>query len=256
MIFLGFIFEYFMPELPEPDLKLLPGSIAIVITILAFLVFYFMAISSRLGMRLHLRFSPEAASVRSILLQRLTGTVLYGFVPVLVVVLVFRMPISHFGWNSENLARTLTWWIPIALLVVAVTYFAARNGISLASYPQIRVRQWDPGLILLSALSWTVYLAGYESVFRGFLLFSCHESFGFWPAVIINISIYSLVHLPKGYRETLGSVFLGFILAYTTLRLGSFWFAFLVHLTLALSNEWFSIAFHPDMTLVRNQTSR
>ena len=39
----------------------------------------------------------------------------------------------------------------------------------------------------------------------------------------------------------------GVLLAYATFRLGSFWFAFLVHSTVALSNEWFSLAFHPEM---------
>ncbi len=244
-----------MPGFPEPDLKLLNGIAAILVTMAACLVFYLILYSDVFGKRLHRKFSPEAASVRRILLQRLAGSVLYGLVPLLFIVLVFRMPISHYGWHSENLAKTLAWWAPIALLLVTLTYFAARKGIHRDHYPQIRVRQWDPGLILLSALSWTVYLAGYESMFRGFLLFACLESFGFWPAIMINIFIYSLVHLPKGYRETIGSIFLGFILAYITLILGSFCFAFLVHLTLALSNEWFSIAFHPDMNLVKNQTS-
>jgi hypothetical protein len=44
---------------------------------------------------------------------------------------------------------------------------------------------------------------------------------------------------------------LGFIMSVVCLRLGSFWFALLVHITMALSKEWFSIRHHPDMELIR-----
>ena len=245
-----------MPEFPETDLKLLNGTIAIAVTAVAFLLYYLITISSPLNNRLQRLFSKETASIRKILLHRLAGAVLFGLIPVLVILFVFRRPVGIYGSTTEYLAESIIWWIPFAILVVVVNYFAARNKNHLAQYPQIRVNQWNSGLITLSATSWITYLAGYEFMFRGFLLFSCLEFFGYWPAIIINIILYGLVHLPKGSRETIGSIFFGFILSYLSIRLGSFWFAFLVHITLALSNEWFSIAFNPDMRLVKNQISR
>jgi membrane protease YdiL (CAAX protease family) len=245
-----------MPEFPEPDLNLLNGIIAIAVTAVAFLTYYLSTVYIQRNKRLQQQISKEAASIRKILLHRLSGTIFYGLIPVLVILLVFRMPVNNYGSNADDMAKSIIWWIPAAVLVVVINYFVARNKINLAQYPQIRVNQWNFGLIILSTISWITYLAGYEFMFRGFLLFSCLESFGFWPAIIINISLYSLVHLPKGYREIIGSIFFGFILSYSTIRLGSFWFAFLLHVTLALSNEWFSIAFHPNMTLVKNQIFR
>ena len=245
-----------MPEFPGTDLKLLNGIIAIAVTAVAFLLYYLITISSPLNNRLQRLFSKETASIRKILLHRLAGTVLFGLIPVLVILFVYRMPVNNFGSNTDNLTKSIIWWIPAALLVVVINYYTARKENHLAQYPQIRVKQWNSGLIILSATSWITYLAGYEFMFRGFLLFSCLETFGYWPAIIINIILYSLVHLPKGSRETIASVFFGFILSYLTIELGSFWFAFMVHITLALSNEWFSISFHPDMTLVKNQISR
>ena len=245
-----------MPEFPETDLKLLNGIIALAVTAVAFLLYYLITIFSTLNKRLQQLFSKETASIRKILLHRLAGAVLFGLIPVLVILFVFRRPVSIYGSTTEYLAESIIWWIPAALLVVVLNYFVARNKNHLAQYPQIRARQWNSGLIILSATSWITYLAGYEFMFRGFLLFSCLESFGYWPAIIINIIIYSLVHLPKGQREAIASVFFGFILSYLTIELGSFWFALFIHVTLALSNEWFSISFHPDMTLVKNQISR
>jgi len=245
-----------MPEFPEPDLKLLNGAIAIAVTAVVFLLYYLITVSGRLNIRLQRQFSKEAASIRKILLHRLAGAVLFGLIPVLVILLVFRRPVSNFGTTTEYFAESIIWWIPFAALVVILNFFAARNKHHLAQYPQIRVNQWNSGLITLSAISWITYLAGYEFMFRGFLLFSCLESFGYWPAIIINITLYSMAHLPKGRRETIGSIFFGFILSYLTIRFGSLWFAFLVHITLALSSEWFSIAFHPEMVRVKKQEAR
>jgi len=240
-----------MHELPGPDLKLLIGTIAIAVTTFAFLIYHFFTSASQLKKRLELKFVKQDVSIRVILLQRLSGAILFGLIPLLVILLVFRMPVNDFGSHTDHLVKSMIWWIPAAILVVSINFFAARNKNHLAQYPQIRVKQWNSGLIILSAISWITYLAGYEFMFRGFLLFSCLESFGYWPAIIINISLYSLVHLPKGRTETLASVFFGFILSYITIELGSFWFALLLHISLALSNEWFSISYHPEMYRVK-----
>ena len=245
-----------MLEVPEPDVKMLMGTIAIGVTTFASLVYYLIISSKRLDNWLKQKLSKEDFLIRTIMLHRLSGATLFELIPVLVILLVFRMPVNSFGSDTDFLVKSIIWWVPAALLVIVINYFASRNEYHLAQYPQIRAKQWNSGLITLSAISWITYLAGYEFMFRGFLLFSCLESFGFWPAIIINISLYSLVHLPKGSKETMGSIFFGFILSYSTIVLGSFWFAFMVHVTLALSNEWFSIAFHPEINRVKKQRVR
>jgi len=245
-----------MPELPGPDLKLLEGTIAIAVTTLAFLIYYIITSSNQLIRKLEQKFRKKDVSIRKIMLHRLSGATLFGLIPLLVILFAFKMPVKDFGMNTVYLAKSILWWVPAALLVVVINYYASRNKNHLAQYPQIRSKQWNSGLITLSAISWITYLAGYEFLFRGFLLFSCLESFGYWPAIIINISLYSLVHLPKGITETMVSVVFGAILCYITIELGSFWFAFFVHITLALSNEWFSIAFHPEMIRIKRRGKR
>ena len=167
-----------MPEFPETDLKLLSGIIALAVTAVAFLLYYLITISSPLNNRLQQLFSKETASIRKILLHRLAGTVLFGLIPVLVILFVFQRPVSIYGSTTEHLAESIIWWVPFAVLVVVLNYFVARNKNHLAQYPQIRARQWNSGLIILSATSWITYLAGYVFMFRGVLLFSCLESFG------------------------------------------------------------------------------
>ena len=241
-----------MIEYQAPDLNLMSGPISIGAAALAFLIYLFVFSSDKFDNRLRKKFSPSSASIRKVLYQRLLGATLFGLIPVLIIVLVFQRPLNQYGFAVDYLKKSFLWWIPVAAVVVAVSYFEARRKNNLAMYPQIRVSQWNGGLLAVSALSWIIYLVGYEFLFRGFMLFSCLESFGYWPAIIINVSLYSLFHVFKGSREAFGSLFFGFLLCYLTLYLGSFWFAIFIHVTMALSNEWFSLGFQPGMKLVKN----
>jgi membrane protease YdiL (CAAX protease family) len=119
----------------------------------------------------------------------------------------------------------------------------------LSRYPQIRVKKWTLSLLILSGISWMVYLFAYEYLLRGVFLYSCAEELGIIAAIIINVSIYSLVHLPKGAKETIGAIPMGILLCILTLHFGTIWAAFWIHCSLALSNEWFSIRYHPEMKI-------
>jgi membrane protease YdiL (CAAX protease family) len=245
-----------MIQYPEPDVSLMSGPVSIAIASLVLLIHHFTVSSGRFGNYLKNHFDPPAYYIRNILCARLLGAILFGLIPFMIIMLLFRRPLGTYGLAGDHITKSLLWWIPFAVVGVVLNYFTARSKRNLEMYPQIRVERWDRGLLIMSALSWITYLAGYEILFRGFLLFSCLESFGYWPAIIINTSIYSLFHIFKGFRETLGSVFFGFMLCYLTLHLGSIWFALFVHISVALSNEWFSLRFQPDMKLVKNQDKK
>jgi membrane protease YdiL (CAAX protease family) len=239
---------------PEPDLP--NGIVSIAVVILVFLIYYFTGFSEKLRRRMNNAFPGPGASIRIVLCQRLTGAVLFGIIPFMILTLVFRKPLSQYGFASDFILRSILWWLPVTVLVILVSFLWAGHRKNLEMYPQIRVNQWSSGLLVVSALSWITYLIGYEFMFRGFLLFSCLESFGFWPAIIINLGMYSLAHVHKGLRETIGSVFVGFLFCYPTLYLESIWFALLAHITMALSNEWFSLRRQPHMKLISKIQSK
>jgi membrane protease YdiL (CAAX protease family) len=183
----------------------------------------------------------------SVLLQRITGVFLYGFVPVVMILFVFENPASSYGFEMKNSLITGITVLVLLFFVVPLSLFTSRSPGNLAFYPQIREKEWNLSLLIVSAASWIAYLLAYEFMYRGFLLFSCYHAFGTWPAVIINTSLYSLTHLVKNKREGVGAFFIGIILCLLVLHIGSLWVAFYVHVIMALSNEWFSIRAHPDM---------
>ena len=70
---------------------------------------------------------------------------------------------------------------------------------------------------------------------------------GLWPAIGLNIVLYSLVHIPKGLHEILGALPFGIILCLAAYDTGSFWIAFIAHGSQAVINEFYAIRFNPAM---------
>lgn len=208
-------------------------------------IFYHLITNSQ-SFKLWESFSPN--NTRPVMIQRLTGVFFFGIVSVLYISFALPRDFSSFGIVPPNL-KTLIWLVILSIVIIPMNYINSKNPENLSQYPQIRNPNWSYSLVLLSALSWIAYLFAYEFLFRGFFLFSSIAVLGLWPAIILNTGIYSLIHIPKGSKETLGAIPFGIFISYLAYETGSFWIAFFAHVILALSNEWFSLASHPEMHL-------
>lgn len=155
------------------------------------------------------------------------------------------------GVGTDRFPAALLPGVMIGIILAGINLLNYRNADNLAAFPEIRKTRWSISTLIMSSLAWIVYLFAYEILFRGYLLFSMHEYIGKWPAITVNIILYSLVHFHKGWKETIGAVPLGFVLCLVCLSAGSFWPAFIAHLFLALSSEWLSLHAHPGLTLIR-----
>jgi len=95
-------------------------------------------------------------------------------------------------------------------------------------------------------------LLAYEFLFRGILLFECYESFGFWPAVAINVTIYSAIHMVNGKDQAIGALFFGGIACYLTLTRGTVLIPLFMHITLSVFSDYFSIKMNPDIGFIKS----
>jgi membrane protease YdiL (CAAX protease family) len=217
--------------------------IAIIVVFIIFLI-YFNVGSGKMIKSLAQNHSNENA----IFFQRYLGFILFGLLPLLFLK-AMKISIAFTGVRTGNLRTSLFSILGLGIILVIVNSFAARSNNNLDQYPQIRKQQWNKGLLLHSALSWIIYLAGYEFLFRGFLLTICINEYGIKSAIIINTILYALAHIPKGFKETLGSIPFGIVLCVLTLYTGTLLVPFILHCMLALSNEWFSIKYQPNMSV-------
>ena len=221
--------------------------ISIFVVIISFLVYYFLSNSGTVKKSFIRRIGVEKIKVYWILFEKLLGFLFFGIIPLAVVFVIFNDRLQTFGISDENILLSIYWITGLSPVLIILSYFNSKTKENLKRYPQIRTSKWDLKLLVISALSWFLYLLAYEFMFRGFLLFISEKNLGIWLAIIINIVVYSLAHLPKGVKETVGAIPLGLVLCLISLQTGNIWASFFLHLVLALSNEWFSLKANPDM---------
>lgn len=219
---------------------------ALAVTTFGFIAYLYI-VSPRFTLRI---LKLEMGKPLQVYVQRLVGAFIYGILPVIIILISGKESFGEFGIKAPT-GATYLYTLALSVLILPMNYLNAPKPANLNVYPQIREGRWSLGLILGSAISWIIYLTGYEFLFRGFLFYTSLNIIGLWPAIILNTAIYSLVHLPKGFKEMAGAIPLGMVLCYLTYRTGSIWVAVFTHIILALSNEWFSLYKHPEMIIKR-----
>jgi len=176
--------------------------------------------------------------------QRMTGFFLFGIVPI-ILVLIQDISFAEIGITLKSKIPILLWIVGLSAICFLINFFESKKESHLEIYPQIRTPfPWDNVLIFMSSLTLVLYTLAYEIMLRGYLLFTCERELGIVLAIVINTSIYALVHIPKGWKETIGTIPMGIILCWLTFISGNIWIAVFVHVALALSSEWFSIREH------------
>ena len=182
---------------------------------------------------------PRGTSAR-VFAERMAGFTLMGLLSLLIITFSHQQEfLSRFTAIPPE-KKTLPFFLLVIILIIFITAFYSGHEDNLHRYPQIRQKRWSAGLIAGNVVTWAFYLAAYEFLFRGVLLFSLLPVTSLPVAVIINAIVYSLAHFHKGKKEMVAAVPFGLLIAYVTVSTNSLFFAFIFHLTLALSNDFFA----------------
>jgi len=217
------------------------SAISISVVTIGFIVYYFTITNPALAHFFKNKHGKEQSKISWIIFQRLTGVAIFGIVPIVVSVSQ-NLDFETIGLTLNHKSTIWEWILGLSLLCTIINFFAAKKPDHLEIYPQIRTPQpWSKSLLFGSALTLFLYTLAYEVMFRGYLLFTCKNELGIELAIVINTAIYALVHIPKGWKETVGAFPMGIILCYLSLSSGSIWIAVAVHVALAWTSEWFSI---------------
>ena len=225
----------------------LPSFTGILSMTAGFTIYWFLAASNRIRNHFFNRYSFERASVFYFLFQKITGGVFMGILPGTAMLYLTPNTLTDLGLNLKNTTDSVLYSLIMGVIIIALTYFSTQNKSTLGQYPQMRIQRWNLPVILVCILGWGIYLISYEFLFRGILLMTCNDSFGFWPALAINLSLYSATHIPKGPGETMGALPYGMLLCFITISTGSLFTAFTTHWIMAVGNDLFSVKHHPEI---------
>ena len=221
-----------------------------VLSLVFFVVYWFTAQSSVVKHRFYTGQDFDKASVKHIFFTKYFGFLTMGVIPsVICLIFLPKYTLADYGLTiiPSTTLFTVIWTLGLSVLVIPLAYFSAKKPKNLVNYPQIRAKVWTQKTVFITALGWALYLFGYEFLFRGTLLFPLVDALGVWPAIAVNIALYSATHIPKGLDETIGAIPLGLVLCLLTLASGTIWIAFLVHVAMAWTNCFTALKFHPDI---------
>lgn len=222
----------------------------IIIATIGFIIYWFISKSNKIKSRFYNSNTQDQASIKHILFTKYMGLLWMGVIPlVLALIILPQYHLADYGLTviPETTITSIAWILGLAILIVPIATFSAKNPKNFVNYPQIRAKEWNTSLKIKNALGWAAYLLGYEILFRGILLFPLVSELGVWPAIAINVALYSSTHIPKGLEETIGAIPLGIVLSLLTLQTGTIWIAFLIHVTMAWTNSFTALKYHPDM---------
>lgn len=222
-------------------------------TMVFYYIFYFLVTTKKTDLLFSKRWSDDSYYINSVLYNRFSGFIFLGIIPGILFFLLGILDFSELGVSFHRIANNWYWITGLPIMIIFINFFTARNPIVYRQYPQMRISKWNSALFFINALGWTFYLIGYEFLFRGAMLIVCTHAFGPWPAIAINISIYSAIHLTQGIKEAIGAIPFGFIVCLLMLNTGTIIIPIVLHLAQSLSNDYFSIRHNPEMKFIKSK---
>jgi len=215
------------------------AGVAVATAILAYAVYYGIVVSPALdGIR---------GTIVGVVVKRLAGVILLGFVPAGIAVTALPFPLAELGLTPLIPPRTWLWVGGASVVIVIGCLLTAHKPENYDVYPEMRTPRWGFGAVAANSISSALYMFAYEFLFRGFVLFACLAAMTPALAITVNVVLYVLAHVPKGRREALGSIPLGVVVCLASIDTGAIWAAFLIHSIMSQLNDYLAVRANPGM---------
>jgi membrane protease YdiL (CAAX protease family) len=219
-------------------------SLIIIGTLGFFYLYYYTAHSSVMGNWIYKNTIGITPDLRLFFFRKLSGFIFLGVMPAMLYFSVTENMFEKFGLTFSRFFDNFFLIAGMMALIAVLLYFRHRKNPGLSSL-QIKTNRWSSTLLIFDILGWSLYLLAYEFLFRGILLFESYEHFGLLPAVVINIAIYSAIHMVNGKEQALGSILFGAVACYLTLSMGTILIPIFMHIALSGFSDYFSVKMNP-----------
>lgn len=224
-------------------------AIILVGTLVFFYIYYYFIHSDFLKKRFEKKQSNKD-EIKFFLTKKISGFLILGVIPVVFYSLFVNPNIDFFGFSTSHFSSVFIIILILSAIIVLAVYVNQKSNPERNSL-QLKIAEWNFILFGINSFGWIIYLIGYEYLFRGILLFECNSSFGFWPAISINVVIYSAIHMVNGKDEALGALIFGTIASYFTLVQGTILIPIFMHIVLSLFSDYFSIRLNKNLSFVK-----
>lgn len=151
--------------------------------------------------------------------KSLDRLILYGAVPLIIILVIFRENPRDYGLGLGEWKAGVLLTVVAAVIVAPVLWLTAHTAAMKEYYaPQLAGLPWN-----------TLFeLIGWEFFFRGFILFAYVRRFG-PDAIWLQAVPFALAHVGKPEVEVISTIFGGFAFGWLAYRTRSFVYPLLLH---------------------------
>jgi membrane protease YdiL (CAAX protease family) len=175
--------------------------------------------------------------------KRVSAFFLFGVCPIIIIKILLRDSIANFGLSRGYGKLPFAFITPVLVLTFLNMLFFSRRRKIYSRYPEIRGARVSRFYFVMSAITYSMYLYGYECLFRGFLLFGLRKPIGDLPAAVVSMTFVTLAHLGTSLPVILGSMISGIIFPYISLLSGSIWYVFLLHVFIGVGMDYLCVKY-------------
>jgi uncharacterized protein len=154
-------------------------------------------------------------------LEWLDRLLLYMGVPLFITIVIFRQSPAKYGFSLGDWRVGIPLTILVMGLLAPLLWFVNKHSGEMNAYYGGSFDWWLPVTTLLE-------LAGWEYVFRGWLMFGYGEKWGA-NAIWLQAVPFAVAHVGKPEVETLSTIFGGFLFGWVAWRAKSFIYAVALH---------------------------
>jgi hypothetical protein len=217
----------------------LPGAVACVVASCALILSHYQGDIGFFGTYLSAGLTGIKAELYPFLYWLLASFVLFLPLPLVAAALTPGIRLKDTGLGPGNWRFGLLATAVIAAAFLPIVFIASRTATFSEHYPLCGAARASVGAFLVYEACYAIYFVGWESLFRGYLLFSLEPSMG-KMAVFATMMPFVVIHYGKPEPEVFGSVIAGLALGFLALRTRSFWYGALIHILAALSMDVFA----------------
>ncbi len=170
-----------------------------------------------------------------------SSLVLLGFLPALMIKIVFHEPLSLYGVRVGDWRFGLKAFFILVPVMMALTFPSSRMGSFRVEYPLYKGAGASPSNFMFYSLVYLAYYLGWEFFFRAYMQFGLRNRLGDWNAILIQTLASCLFHIGKPDAEIFSSILGGIVWGIIVLRTRSLLAAFLLHWFLGISLDTFII---------------
>jgi len=226
------------------DANILPNYAIIFTTVVLFVYCYFGSYS------FFENAFPSASKINfyKYIYHHITAFFLFFLLGVLFTKFIMKQRLKNYGFGAGNHKFGIIFCAVATVIIPFLALSCVYNKDMMTCYPLVNLTELNYTEIFLFFISYFLYYAGWEYLFRGILFFSSEDKFGPITAVLITTMISALIHTSIGgfgkpVTETLSAIPAGILFGYVTYKTRSIWYAVYIHALLGFLIEIFFAVF-------------